>query len=36
MIQEPDHAYYGIAEENPSIIWSDSDPTVGEGGPPEQ
>ena len=35
MIQKSDDFYYGQALENPSVVWSESDPTVGEGGPAE-
>ena len=34
-IQKPDEASPGMVQRNPSVVWSESDPTVGEGGPAE-
>ena len=35
LVQSPDHPHNGKAVNNPSVVWSTSDPTVGVGGPPE-
>ena len=35
VVQKTDQASPGMVRKNPSVVWSKSDPTVGEGGPAE-
>ena len=35
LVQPPDQPHSGQSVDNPSVVWSTSNPTVGEGGPAE-